>query len=148
MEEELTWFALGVCFMSAFAADGALLCDQGKRWGVFLLGPCIWVVMIGAHLQSLVKKLCRSRFRALIICPDGMIRWCKSKNAEAIINLDEGYWFVDQKRLEKEGCDQELWPKKYRCLGRVNTRYAPKSVWRKYKPIEKSVIKRAIRINK
>lgn len=143
MEEKLAWFALGVCFMSAFAVDGVLLCDKDKRWGIFFFGPCMWVVMIGALLQSLVKELCMSRFRALIICPDGMIRWCKSKNVEAIINLDEGYRFVDQERLKEEGWESKVWPKKFRDGSYMSPRYVPRIVWETYEPIDKEVVKKA-----
>lgn len=141
--EELSWVTLGACFMSMFASLGVALLDDNKYWAMWLFGPFMWGVMLFTWIKDKIERAHRANYRALMVCPDGEIRWCRNGNFEAILEFIDGYEIVDQERLKKEGWESKFWPKKFRDGSYMSSRYVPRIVWEAYEPIDKEVVKKA-----
>lgn len=129
----------GVCIMSVFSLIGIELLDRGKDYGELFCGPALWVVVICAEIYGCIINLHKLNERGLVWCPDEKIRWCKSKDIDALIETAQGYGFVPIKCRESEGWDVSLWHKNYP----GNTRYTPQTIWKRYEQVDKAVVSKA-----
>ena len=135
----LSGLICGVCVMSVFAFIGIELFDRGKDYGALFCGPVMWVAVICADIYGCIINFHKLNERGLVLCPDNEIRWCKSKDIDALIETVQGYGFVPIKRREGEGWDVSLWHKDYP----GNTRYAPQTIWKRYEQVDKTVVSKA-----
>lgn len=136
----LTGFIYGVCITSLLAFMGFLFLDDGEDWGAWLCGPVAWIALSAEYIYEWCKELSRFSTRSLVVCPDEAVRWCKVKDYDVIIEFAPGHKPVSVWQQEDEKWDVKLWRKEYRIGTYGNTRYVPRAVWKRYEPIEKSVI--------
>lgn len=124
-------FICGVCIMSVFTFIGIEIFDHGKDYGALFCGPAVWVAVICAETYGCIIKLHKLNERGLVLCPDDEIRWIKSKDFDAFIEVAPDYEYVPQERRDSEGWDMILWS---------NTRYVPRAIWKRYEPVDKAVV--------
>jgi hypothetical protein len=137
----------GICIMSVFAMVAVMLADSGhEKLAIAFCGPAawLWVGFIQA-IRGIRIAIRHKRFKALLRCHDGEIRYIDSRKAQTMIECeDREYDFV---KFDEINVKATRWPKEYRTtLGSQtvgNMRYCPKSVWKKYEAISKEDYKYA-----
>lgn len=129
-------FICGVCIMSVFAFIGIEILDHGKDYGALFCGPAVWAAVIFAEIYGCIINFHKLNERGLILCPDNKIRWIKSKDFDAFIEVTPDYGYVPVEYKKSEGWDKSLWHKC--CPG--NTRYAPRDIWKRYEGVDKAVV--------
>lgn len=141
-------FIAGICVMSFFALMAVIAADGGHEVAmVVLCGPVAWLWVGVLKIIRLIKSSIKhSRFKALLVCPDGEIRYVDSHKAQGVVDSEKyKYRFVPFKALHS---DVQQWPKEYRTtLGNDavgNVRYCPKSVWSQFEKISKADYQSAI----
>lgn len=140
-------FIAGVCIMSLFALFAVVAADEGNETLMIILcGPVGWLwVGVLKIIRCIKLTVKHSRFKALLICPDGQVRYINSNKAQTLVDCEEyEYRFVRFVDLNTKATE---WPKEYQTtLGKDtvgNVRYCPKSVWKKYEEISKEDYKLA-----
>ena len=87
-----------------------------------------------------------------MVCPDGEWRYCKTKEYSYLEEI-EGYKSPRHTKEIEEKFPCSLWKtdkyaKRFCGINIGNFRYAPKTVWGNFMPIDKEIIKKAKEIYK
>ena len=99
-------------------------------------GPIGWLFVCILNLVAFIStKTKHLRYKSMLVCPDGKIRYCDYNLYDEYREL-EGYSYVDEKRFKSEGWNNKDWKPIYRFLDVASTRYAPKKVWKNYEKIK------------
>ena len=98
-------------------------------------GPVGWLFVGIINLIELInKKTKHLRYKSMLICPDGKVRYCDYDYADEYCEL-EGYSFVNRERFLQEGWNRKCWNKYYWFEDVANTRYVPRKIWKNYEEI-------------
>ena len=136
-------FILGFFFMSALATIGAILLDNSHDYGIFFMGPVMWLVILLILLdRKITHYLEYHNVRSLVVCPDGQIRYIKNQLADTMRECKDRVYELPSFNDHPEW-DVNDWDKKFVWCGIGNVRYAPKKVWKQYEPISKEEIEYA-----
>lgn len=94
-----------------------------------------FISFAGTKLSYLIHN---AKYKALISCPDGKIRYINRNKALQFVVANDGYDFTDfRKHSQEEGWNKDDWNEKYIDHDLPSTLYAPKSVWKRYEKIKK-----------
>jgi len=136
-------FIAGFLLMSVFSTISILLFDKNSDsiLGVIFSGPVSWLLAFIAFIYREINHwIIYHDVRALLICPDGKIRYIKPNKVETMRDCaDREYEFPDWKDFNgKEKWNISDWKIRWQDIGyTANVRYSPKKVWKKYEPISK-----------
>lgn len=140
-------FLLGILVMSIISTVFTVISENSSHEELTLVacGPAGLVLLaIVQSILTISKMRKHIMFKALVLCPDGQIRYVDSnKEFDYFVYEAEGYdrivWTADL--AEKEKWDINDWPKTRRCGDSASLRYTPKKVWKRYEKLNKSIDK-------
>lgn len=135
----LKGFILGIIIMSIFTLISIIMIDNGKEnIALIFAGSAMWIWLLIIQIAKKLKKTIKgSKYKSLIICPDGQIRYRSCFNTDEFIETHDGYSFAHFSEYSlNENWKIEDWDSKYICCGIGNVRYAPRVVWKRYERIK------------
>lgn len=134
------WWGLlaGIIIMSAFSLVAlSAIDDQQESLAYFCAGPVAWVIVLVAGGYDLIRSAIHRRFyKALVVCPDGKIRYIDSSKVDNLLENEEGYCFPRfNEYAKKEGWCIDDWRKEDVTYKIASMRYAPSKVWKRYEKL-------------
>lgn len=116
----------------------AALDDRKENFAIALGGFVVWIWFgVQFAYAFIVRTIRRNKYKALVACPDGKIRYINSNKANDFFDEHEDYGFACfNKFAQQEGWKIDDWDKKQRLDDWANVRYAPKKVWSRYEKLE------------
>lgn len=142
----LVWQVAIVIFflLTGEKEEKAMIC--GAFIPFFIIRGFYWVIR---KIKSFFENY---NLRSVMVCPDGELRYCKTKESRYLEGMGE-YKFPRHTEEIKEKFPCSLWKanryaKRFCCDNVGSFRYAPKTVWGNFMPIDKEIIKKAKEIYK